>query len=337
MTGKEPRSIDGSGETTTRPETSGESSQEHESSSSLSRTPAERMTEAQKADAVAALLRGEQPNGAGDDGSEQHDPGTEAGGGEGENAPPAASGPESAHEGEVDAEQGSSPKSEDGTSAASTEPLTLKAAAEKLGVAPEELYKLEISTGDGETVSLSELKDGWQTRAQAERETAERAAALDGREARVIADQQVWSTLAASGQLPPQAMRAAVEQLQQVVERETDLLFELVPEFEDAAKFDGFRRNMVRALGDVGYKPHEVAFTDHRQALFVRRYLQQERELAAAKEELTRLRRAGDQPPRAGKPNGRGGKPQGSAVMKRARGGSEADKVNAVSHLLRGS
>ncbi len=218
----------------------------------------------------------------------------------------------------------------EGSDEASEGPLTLAEAAERLGIEPSELYSLAITTGDGETVSLGDLKDAYQNRAAAERESAERDAELNSREAQVIADQQVWSVLAASGQLPNHLLETARGAIESHNEREADTLMRLVPELQDNAKLDNFRRDMVRVLGDVGYKAHEIALSDHRQALFVRRYLQMEREVNALKKANR------PQPPKSGKPNGRG-KPNGSArFVNQARNGTEADKLAAVSRLISG-
>lgn len=271
-----------------------QNSQEQENSYSEQRT--QPMTEAEKAASIADLLNGQDE---GDIDDEDEDVSSE----------------------ETDLEN---------TEEENNSSLTLSDIAEKLDIGIDELYRLNINTGDGETVSLGELKDAFQNRAKAERESAEREATLDSREAAVIADQQVWSILAQSGQLPKQAVRAAYEQLQNVVARETDTLFQLVPELQDEVKLDSFRRDMVNVLSQVGYKPHEVMLTDHRQALFIKRFIQQEKELKRLKE-LTK-----PQAPKAGKPNGRGSKPNTSAFISKARNGTEASKVAAVERLITG-
>lgn len=208
--------------------------------------------------------------------------------------------------------------------------LDLKTVAETLDMEPEALYDLEITTGDGEAVTLGVMKDAYQNRQQAERETAERDATLNSREAQVIADQQVWSVLAATGQLPQRALETAKAQLGQHQKQQTDILMTLVPELQDNAKLDNFRRDTIRVMGEVGMKPHEIALTDHRQALFIRKYVQMERELKALKAA------AKPTPPKAGKPNGRGKPPPKSAHLRNARHGSEAQKVSAVGQLLNG-
>lgn len=304
MTGKETLSSDGAQE---QPDlTTERSSQEPTSSSSSQETP--RMTEAEKAAAVANLLSDDPLD---EEGQELSSPPAE-GGDTGEDT----QAPDEAPEGADEAPQ----------------PMTLAEAATKLGIEPAELYDLAITTGDGETVTLGDLKDAYQNRTAAQRESAEREAALDSREAQVIADQQVWSVLAATGQLPRGTLEAARNYLADHNSRQTDILMQLVPELQDDAKLDNFRRDMVRVLGEVGLKPQEIALSDHRQALFIRRYIQMERELKALKDASR------PQPPKAGKPNGRGQRSDPrSAIVNRARNGTETDKVAAVGHLLRGS
>jgi hypothetical protein len=108
--------------------------------------------------------------------------------------------------------------------------------------------------------------------------------------------------------------------------REQALLFDLVPELKDETKLDLFRNDLVRVLGSVGYQPHQIVIQDHRQALFVRRFVQMERELTA-------LRAAAKpKPPKARQGNGRALTP---AKPNRPLGHRDAT-VAAVSDILNG-
>lgn len=326
MNGNEMPSSDGSRTV----ETTGTSSAVPASSSSSQKTPPSvaAMTRRQKNEAVASLLRGEDPGpvgeavpgddgweGAGDDDATHGPPPSQPSGGEGAGDPDAVG-------------DGDGAGSGGGDRGGSGDALDLNGIAEKLGVDPDEVYKATITTRDGETVSIEQLKDAWQKRKSDERGIAERVSELDRREAGVIADQQVWSLLAASGQLPAEAVRTAQTQIQNIVQRESATLFDLVPELRDEAKLDLFRRDMVSALGEVGYKPHEIMLTDHRQALFVRRFVQMLRELEALRAENRPT------PPKTGRPQGRQGQPGGSVKLN-ARA-SHAEKNSMVASLLRG-
>lgn len=276
-----------------------------------------RLTEPQKLDAISALLAGAPPpdvDPAPAEGDEVQ------GGGDGQPVVPepedleAAGGdPEAA--GQV--EQGDTP-------------LTPADLADKLDLPVDQVYEMDIPTGDGEVVKLGDLKDHWQNQQRVERESAERTAQLDEREARIITDQQVWSVLAMKGQLPPQALREAQQQVQSSIQAETDKLLNLVPDFQDEAKMDTFRREAVRALGTVGFKPHEVMMADHRHALFVRRFLQLEAENKALK------KKSEPKPPRAGKPNGRQSAKQRSVPANASTYGPNAGQVGAITKLISG-
>ena len=270
------------------------------------------LSEAEKADEIAALLQGEFAS------EEEEGPPEEEPGGpvEGYDDPAGEAGPgDPAPEGAGEV----------------AERLTPKDIAAKLGVSPEDVYNMEITTGDGEKTTFQAIKDAWEGRGEAERVSAERDAELNSREAKVIADQQVWSVLAAQGRLPQEAIEVAQEQIADHNQSQHNILMELVPEWRDDAKLDNFRAEMVRVLGEVGLKPHEIALSDHRQALFIRKYLQQEKELKALRKQVA------PKAPKAGKPQGRGKPgPSQSAFIRQASQGSEADKVAAVGRLLNG-
>ncbi len=289
------------------------------SQSSPDALPGRQMSEAEKASAVASLLAGE--TGQGEDGP----PG---GAEEGQEA--GIAGADGERGGLVDHSDsgGDGAPDVDGHFAADGG-LTPQAIAEGLGVEAAEVYDMDIPLGDdGETVKLGALKDAWQDRATAERESAEREAGLNEREAAIISDQQAWAMLAAEGQLTPKVFERVRERIGERMNQEQGLLFDLVPELRDETKLDLFRRDLVRVMGQVGYQPHEVVLGDHRQGLLLRRFVQLEKENAAMKKQLR------PKPPRTPKPQGRGkpAKPNFSA----ARRGNDSQKVAAVSQLLNG-
>jgi hypothetical protein len=212
---------------------------------------------------------------------------------------------------------------------AGAEELTPAKIAEGLGVEAEQVYDMSIPVGDlGETVKIGKLKDAWLGRVAAERESAEKEAALNSREAAVISDQQAWAMLAANGQLDNGTLQQAREIVAEKMQSEQQMLFDLVPELQDQAKLDLFRKDLVRVMGQVGYKPHEILIGDHRQGLLLRRFVQMEQENAAMKKQLR------PKPPRTAKPQGRGAPSKPN--YQNARGGTEAQKLQAVSNLISG-
>lgn len=313
MTGKD-KSLK-AGETGERPTSTEQNSQEVENSSSSRGTSPDNMSEAEKAAAVAALMAGEM-------GIEADDPGDASG---------------EAADGQVDADGGDGPEGEDGSQGDPAEapegkrvPRDLHELAEALDVEPAELYKLQLTTGDGETASLGEMKDAWQGRKSAEREIAKKEADLNSREAGMIAEKQVLRRALSSNSLPPQAAAEFQQAIQHVYDREVHALLDVLPDLRDRAQMDTFRRDVVESYAEFGKKPHEIVFDDHRDALLVRRYAQLKRELAALKKQ------ADPPPPKALTPQGRGRKPPASKGRAAAYS-TEAAKLAAVGQLLRGN
>lgn len=276
-------------------------STESETSSNSPETPPARMSDAEQAKAVAELLNGE--------------------------TPPAQTGEDP---GDPDLED-PAPEAKDAAPA----PKTITDAAERLGIEPADLYGLEISTGDGETITLGKLKDAHQDRQTASRETAERQAALDARETGLIADQQLWAQLGETltKALPPEQLQRLQSSQQAKHEHEHQMMVQTMPELQDTAKMDQFRLDVVDALKNYGYQPHEITVGDHRQLLVIRDLIRAKKRL----KELSEFKPA-QKAPKAQPGKGRGTMPsRRDALVGRAqRSGSEGDKVAAVAALLNG-
>jgi hypothetical protein len=277
------------------------------------------LTEAEKAAAVTALLNGEPPK----DDAAGEDEGDGGGREPGDADPPRAEGDDGAGSAEpADVQQ------------APDAPATVQEAAERLGIDAADLYKLTITTGDGETVTLGDLKDAHQSRQAAERETAQRAAALDERETAIIAEQRLWAemgdTLAQA--ITPEQRTALKERLDQRDAQERRLMVQAMPEMADPNTFAQFRDDAMQLLTDYGYKPHEVVVGDHRQLLILR-------DLMRAKKRLKDLAsfKPRTEPPQSKKPQGRGRTSNRTAAVQRAMNSRhEADKVAGVAALLNG-
>ena len=175
--------------------------------------------------------------------------------------------------------------------------------AEKLGISPEELYGLEISTGDGETLTIGALKDAYGARQAAGLETTRRAVELDERESALINRQLLWDQLGGelSKALTPD-MRQAMERNQVDREnRERDLFLKALPEMRDKAVWDRFREDVVQTLSAEGWTIPEMNIQDSRQLKFIRKFQNMERRL---KEYESYTPKA--EPPKAQVPQGRG-------------------------------
>lgn len=122
---------------------------------------------------------------------------------------------------------------------------------------PGQLYKeLKVTTGDGETATLEELKNSFAERAQEARGTAEKAAELDRREASLATDVQSLGVLDAM-QAVPEGIRAQANQyLQQMAEREWSKFTALVPEMQDDATRIQFDQDVEKFLKPYGLTPY---------------------------------------------------------------------------------
>lgn len=284
-------------------------------------TPETRRTDADRATEISSLLN-QDPDTASDDlGSDSVAADRDdrvSGGDAGADAGPGGDG--------GDGDQG------DQEAAGAVKPRTFKEIAEKLGMTPEEVYKMALTTGDGEEVTLGALKDAYVSQETARRETVQREVDLDARETAITQSQRLWSQLGdqLGKVLPPDAMQQLTDHLQQTDERERRTLMQMAPELQDETKLQQFRDDVVETLGQYGYKPHEVVIGDHRQALVIRDLIRAQKRLKALSEYQPE-----QSPPRSKR--GTQPAPQSQAkIINKARRGNEADKTAAVSAILKG-
>lgn len=215
-----------------------------------------------------------------------------------------------------------------------TGPSTLTDLAEQLGMDADEAYKITITTGDGEAVSLGDLKDAYQSREADARESAKRGQSLDERESALIADNSFLSEIAQEikGLMKPDTLEKVTDRLQRNEAQERQKLMAAMPELVDDDVAKNFKTQFAETLLKYGYKPNELHITDHRQVLIVR-------DLMRTKARLQKLLdfKPDAKPPRAAKPNGRGGNAnRQSQLIAAAKKGHEGDKVAAISHLIKG-
>jgi hypothetical protein len=184
---------------------------------------------------------------------------------------------------------------------------------------PEAFYAQEITTGDGEKVTIGALKDAYQSRQQAERETAKRSVALDERESALAQDQRFWMEL---GELPVPVKAKIAERMQARERAEHGKMLAMMPELKDKAHFDTFRTEIVEALGKYGYTPAQIVVTDHRQLMILRDLIRAQARIKALTAEP-----AAKAPP--AKPGGRSGSPQPGRPR------NQAEAVTQIAQLLR--
>lgn len=223
----------------------------------------------------------------------------------------------------------------DGETPPQAAPKTLSEAAERLGMTEAELYGLEISTGDsaagdGETLTLGALKDAYGERSSWARETAEREARLDERETALQQEQSLWAELGDGVRqvLRPEQQERLRQHLVDQEAAERRKLIAMAPELGDDAKWGKLQTDLQAFFARHGLKGLGLSRAEH--VLAARKFMRME-------ERLERLQKFQPKatPPEPVRPSPKP-RPNAKARAARARGGSEADKLSAVSDLLRG-
>ncbi|QDY70122.1 hypothetical protein [Qingshengfaniella alkalisoli] len=278
-------------------------------------------TDDERAGAIDALLRGEQPEGT-DKSDDQGDPERGQERDQGDPDPWMPEDAENDADGQEDVPDGDA------------KPVTIKDAAERLGLDAEAFYGLEVTTGDGETVKLGDLKDAWQDREAEARETAKRAKALDERESALTADQMFWDQFQQylEPQLTPKVKAALRGRYEAHQQQQGRALLNAMPELKDPVARENFESMAVKVRKELGYSDQEP-MRDYREALALRRLIR-----AEARLDKLMSYEPDRQPPKASKPKGKGdsGKVRRSQMMQRAKAGNDFQKVSAISELLKG-
>ena len=211
---------------------------------------------------------------------------------------------------------------------------SLKDLADNSGLDIDSIYAMEITTADGEKATLSEMKDYFSQRQEEKRENAEAAARRDEQETADIANRTFVADLAArfGHMLTPDQQAEMQAQRQQTDARERDLLAQTAPELSNPQTFTAFRDDAVTLLKMYGYTPAEMQISDHRQILMMRDMMKMRK----------RLKDLGTYKPKS-KPPGNtstSGKIANIDSSTRANAaaakGSEADKVAAISRIMKG-
>lgn len=166
-----------------------------------------------------------------------------------------------------------------------TEAWDIKTAAERLGVDPAKLYELKVSLGEGQEVTLSELKDQWKSKAAIEAEQADRLKERANWEADRIKAEREFSQLLQGfdPQVPADRREAAVKQYQDYVKsREREALLRSQPEWVDPKVENADRAEIWETLRDAGFTEDEWQSTvDHRALRLLRRLVKAEAQVKA--------------------------------------------------------
>lgn len=223
---------------------------------------------------LAAELIAGKPN-------EPTDVDTEAVQDEPEREPGGSDAGETFEEAQQEAGEESPAESEQGDSTEEVNVRTAKELAEKLGVDPKDLYKVEFNLRGGSTATLGQMKDAAEKLETVDQEYAVREKQLNDLEIELHNARQQVSMYQQeiAEQLTPER-RAEIQSAQEAtLAQEGASLRAAVPELAEQAKFDQFREDTVKYLGRWGFKPHELQITDHRVLLVVKHGMDLERRL----------------------------------------------------------
>ena len=222
------------------------------------------------------------------------------------------------------------------------EPVTIKAIAEKFGVEPADLYReLKLSIGDGEELSLEDVKARHKDIAKLD---AERISVVRQRgelEADRIAQQRELAKLRAATpaeRVDPSMAQAYERYAAENRSREHEALLRAIPEWADKGVITADRKAMQDYLRDTGGWPAESIdhIEDHRLFRTLRQAVQDRKELLALKAEKAA---AGQPKPKVGvAPRGGSSQTPGQklGVLKAAVTKGTLTQTAAVDRILQG-
>lgn len=162
-------------------------------------------------------------------------------------------------------------------------PATLNELAEKLDMAPEDLYSLAINTRDGEQVSIGALKDAYQEQDAARAEIAQKADAIKRREAGLVTDVQALGVLDAMQALPENIRQQANAHLVEMAEREYSNFLQLYPDLQQDSNRIAFETGIDEWLGEYGLSQHHFPIRNVAMYRLIKDALEARRELKAIK------------------------------------------------------
>lgn len=215
--------------------------------------------------------------------------------------------------------------------------LSIKDLAERLGTTPKKLYEaIQITTGDGETLTLGDVKDRITTQEAATREIVKRETAITERESAMLQNMQLIQSVYddLKGKLDPQTIQKWQSQTSQAEARERNLMMQAMPELADAAQLETFRNDVAETMQPYGFAPHELVIRDHRIALAIKDLIQTKRQLAKLMDFQPEK-----MPPKSRKPQGRTKPPnrQAETIATARNSNRPQDKAAAVNAILQGA
>lgn len=209
--------------------------------------------------------------------------------------------------------------------------LSLKELADRLEIEQSDLYSLEIPLpGDGERITLGELKDGYTEFSKVERQAEklnEEKTAYENDKLRSYQELQTLVNLLP--EVPEQYRAQAAQMQQQHLQTEQARLLEVMPEWKDANNFEAGRSAINGLASEYGFSPAEVAgIADHRLVKLLHDYAGMKAQKAQAQEAAQKITKPPKAPAKqAPKRN------KLSDLEKRAKGGDQGALIELVSHF----
>lgn len=221
-------------------------------------------------------------------------------------------------------------------------PLNLKAIAEQSGVELADLYReLKISVGDGQEVSLEDVKGRYKDTTQLEEDRKSVVKLRGELEADRIAQQRELAKLKAvtpAERADPQMAQVYEQYKADYISRERESMLRAIPEWAEPAVVVAERKQLQDYLATHGGWPADTVdqIDDHRLFVTLRQAVQDRKELGALKAEKAKAEqpreKIGIAPRRGGDSNHR----QQVGGLKTAVAKGQMTATEAVNRLLKG-
>ncbi len=171
-----------------------------------------------------------------------------------------------AQEGEAEQEEGEQEGDQEGELDDEPGGLDINTLANELEITPEEAYGIEIPIGEGESLTIGELKDMYSKSSDWQTEYAQREKELSSREVQAATDQQDLAVL--QGEiyqlLPAERIKELQDRHIDKLAVESVLLHNAIPAFKDEAFFTSWRDKAQQYTSRFGFKAQDLVITDHR-------------------------------------------------------------------------
>lgn len=226
-----------------------------------------------------------------------------------------------------------------------SQPITVKALAEKLGVEASDLYdELEIPIAEGERVTLGQLKD-WgkqygepvKLKQQVEDQKADYERSVLATRAHLNAMMSVAST-PQERELVQRMVQAGAAQQEGYTKEQETMVLEAIPEWQDADNRAKDRETIIAIGAQYGFSEPEMTHTQDARTLKMLRDFTRLQQRVKDMESMSK-----SSPGKPNQPNGKGvrttakQKRLAAALSRATQTGDATDKRNAVQMLIAGN